>query len=105
LCKYYHEAKSAGGAAHLKEHLAHRGTKEKNCPSVPPNVKTYFQCDLKMTKEKKRERRLRIDVVTRTHYGENLHEKAEKRNKKQEGALDQKGKQTPNSPLKCAKVD
>jgi hypothetical protein len=57
----------------LKEHMAHRGTNEKNCPSVPPNVKTYFQCDLNNTKEKKKEmiqQRLRIDAVTRTHYSE-----------------------------------
>jgi hypothetical protein len=34
MCKYYCEAKSGGGATHLKEHMPHKGTNMKNCPSI-----------------------------------------------------------------------
>jgi hypothetical protein len=52
-CKYCRETKSGGGGTRLKEHLAHRGKNVKKCPSVPPDIKAYFQLDIDKTKEKK----------------------------------------------------
>jgi hypothetical protein len=45
-CKYCRETKSGGGGTRLKEHLTHRGKNVKKCPSVPPDIKTYFQLDI-----------------------------------------------------------
>jgi hypothetical protein len=45
----------------------------KKCLSVNPNIKTYFQCDLDKTKNKKRNRfrqQLKTDEASRTHFGE-----------------------------------
>lgn len=58
-CKYRHEAKS-GGATHLKEHLAHRDKDIKNCPFVPPEVKTFFASELDKTKKKEEAIRQRL---------------------------------------------
>jgi len=52
-CKYCRETKSGGGGTRLKEHLAHRGKNVKKCPSVPPDIKAYFQLDIDKTKEKR----------------------------------------------------
>ncbi|WVZ81716.1 hypothetical protein U9M48_029060 [Paspalum notatum var. saurae] len=41
-CKYCWEKKSGGGATRFKEHLVHRGSNMKDCPSVPPDVKAFF---------------------------------------------------------------
>lgn len=57
----------------MKEHFAHRGKNVKKCLSVNPNIKTYFQCDLDKTKNKKRNRfrqQLKTDEASRTHFGE-----------------------------------
>ncbi|AQK95809.1 hypothetical protein ZEAMMB73_Zm00001d011127 [Zea mays] len=54
--KYCRETKSGGGGTRLKEHLAHRGKNVKKCPSVPPDIKAYFQLDIDKTKEKKSSR-------------------------------------------------
>ncbi|AQK51285.1 hypothetical protein ZEAMMB73_Zm00001d049757 [Zea mays] len=72
-CKYCRETKSGGGGTRLKEHLAHRGKNVKKCPSVPPDIKAYFQLDIDKTKEKKSSRfrqQLRADEAARTHFGD-----------------------------------
>ncbi|PWZ24850.1 hypothetical protein Zm00014a_031037 [Zea mays] len=76
-CKYCRETKSGGGGTRLKEHLAHRGKNVKKCPSVPPDIKAYFQLDIDKTKEKKSSRfrqQLRADEAARTHFGDDEYE-------------------------------
>ena len=76
-CKYCRETKSGGGGTRLKEHLAHRGKNVKKCPSVPPDIKIYFQLDIDKTKEKKSSRfrqQLRADEAARTHFGDDEYE-------------------------------
>ncbi|KAJ1269626.1 hypothetical protein BS78_07G226100 [Paspalum vaginatum] len=70
-CMYCGEEKSGGGATRFKEHLAHRGTDVKDCPSVPPDIKKVFIEQLDRNKERKRERereRLRRDAAARPSY-------------------------------------
>jgi hypothetical protein len=76
-CKYCREKKSRGGGTRLKEHLAHRGKNVKKCPSVPPDIKAYFQLDIDKANEKKSSRfrqQLRADEAARTHFGGPLEE-------------------------------
>jgi hypothetical protein len=50
----------------------HRGKNVKKCPSVPPDIKAYFQLDIDKIKEKKSSRfrqQLRADEAARTHFG------------------------------------
>ena len=61
----------------MKEHLTHRGKNVKKCPSVPPDIKAYFQLDIDKTKEKKSSRfrqQLRADEAARTHFGDDEYE-------------------------------
>ena len=70
-CKYCREEKSGGGATRPKEHLAHRGSDVKDCPSVPLEVKTFFieQLDKNKAKAKARAReRLLRDQAARASY-------------------------------------
>ena len=76
-CKYCRETKSGGGGTRLKEHLAHRGKNVKKCPSVPPDIKAYFQLDIDKTKEKKSPRfrqQLRAAEAARTHFEDDEYE-------------------------------
>ncbi|KAJ1259661.1 hypothetical protein BS78_10G173100 [Paspalum vaginatum] len=52
VCKYCREQKSGGGATRFKEHLAHRGHDVRDCPSVPPEVKSFFIQQLDNNKAK-----------------------------------------------------
>jgi hypothetical protein len=76
-CKYCRETKSEGGGTRLKEHLAHRGKNVKKCPSVPPDIKAYYQLDIDKTNEKKSSRfrqQMRADEASRTHFGDDEYE-------------------------------
>jgi hypothetical protein len=53
--------------------LAHRGKNVKKYPSIPLDMKAYFQLDIDKTKEKKRSmfrQQLRVDESTRPDFGE-----------------------------------
>ena len=50
---YCHQQRNGGGATRLKEHLAQRGKDAKDCPSVPLEVKTFFNRELDRIRGKK----------------------------------------------------
>ena len=55
-CNYCHQQRNGGGATRLKEHLAQRGKDAKDCPSVPLEVKTFFNRELDRIRGKRMER-------------------------------------------------
>ena len=66
-----HEQRNGGGATRLKEHLAQHGKDAKDCPSVPHEVKTFFNRELDRIRGKRMERersKLRADVYELLFY-------------------------------------
>ena len=50
-CNYCHTQKGGGGATRLKQHLAGRRAEVIHYRNVPPNVREYFQRDIKRAKK------------------------------------------------------
>ena len=70
-CNYCHQQRNGGGATRLKEHLAQRGKDAKDCPSVPLEVKTFFNRELDRIRGKRMERersKMRADEAARSSY-------------------------------------